>query len=159
MDPTTLFPIPVDQNYKVKKCKTFFTFSNVCVFYILLYSQCIRRRTDWLVYVYDRYTVFSLTSKPSEPHRGTFKPDLAVFVNLDILITNLFSFFSVVFSVSLSSTSASKFEFIDCLRGTGVTGCILFEFKFARSTRIYNISAIHYGTHILSGRTCTFKFI
>ena len=50
-----------------------------------------------------------LTSKPSEPHRETFKPDLAVFVNLDMLITNLLSFFPAV--ASLSSTSASKFEF------------------------------------------------
>ena len=46
-----------------------------------------------------------LTSKPSQPYRGTFKPDLAVFVNLDTLITNLLSFFPAV--ASLSSTSAS----------------------------------------------------
>ena len=51
-----------------------------------------------------------LTSKPSQPYRGTFKPDLAVFVNLDTLITNLLYFFPAV--ASLSSTSASKFEFI-----------------------------------------------
>ena len=65
-----------------------------------------------------------LTSKPSQPYRGTFKPDLAVFVNLDMLITNLLSFFPAV--ISLSSTSTSKFEFIECLRvrGTGATGCI-----------------------------------
>ena len=68
----------------------------------------------------NKYT--HLTSKPPQPYRGTFKPDLAVFVNLDMLITNLLSFFPAV--VSLSSTSASKFEFIECLRGAGATGCI-----------------------------------
>ena len=54
-----------------------------------------------------------LTSKPSQPYRKTFKPDLAVFVNLDILITNLLSFFPAV--ASLSGTSTSKFEFIELL--------------------------------------------
>ena len=66
--------------------------------------------------------VLVLTGKPSQPHRGTFKPDLAAFVNLDMLITNLLSFFPAV--ASLLSTSASKFEFIECLRGTGATGSI-----------------------------------
>ena len=41
-------------------------------------------------------------SKPSEPHSRGSLPDLAVFVNLDMLITDLLSF-----------------EFIECLRGTG----------------------------------------
>ena len=56
-------------------------------------------------------TSFLGTNKPPQPYRGTFKPDLAVFVNLDMLITNLLSFFPAV--ASLSSTSASKFEFIE----------------------------------------------
>ena len=56
---------------------------------------------------------FRFTSKPSQPHCGTFKPDLAVFINLDMLITNLLSFFPAV--ASLSSTSASKFEFLELL--------------------------------------------
>ena len=70
-----------------------------------------------------------LTSKPSQPYRGAFKPDLAVFVNLDMLSTNLLSFFPAV--ASLSSTSASKFEFIG-LSMRGCAGSILFEFKFPR---------------------------
>ena len=64
--------------------------------------------------------VIILTSKPSQPQCGTFKPDLAVFVNLDLLITNLLSFFTAV--ASLSSTSASKFEFIET--GLGRVGGI-----------------------------------
>ena len=53
----------------------------------------------------------SFTSKPHEPHRGTFKPDLAVLVNSNMLITNLISKFPK--QISISSTSASKFEILE----------------------------------------------
>ena len=70
-----------------------------------------------------------LPSKLSEYASRTSSSDLAVFVNFDMLITNIISIFPNLACVS--STSASKFEFIERLWGTGSTA---FEFKCARDT-------------------------
>ena len=52
-----------------------------------------------------------LTSKPIEPTPSTLKADLAVFVNSNMLITNIIDKNSLEYV--LSSTSASKFEFLE----------------------------------------------
>ena len=71
----------------------------------------------------------NITSKRSEYAPRTSSSDLAVFVNFDMLITNIINIFPNLACVS--SMSASKFEFIKRLWGTGST---TFEFKFPRDT-------------------------
>ena len=76
--------------------------------------------------------------------------DLAVFVNSNMLITKI-----IVENAQwlcVSSTSASKFEFLDLPIGTGSTGT-QFEFKFAGDT---NLQIYISRSHIYSGRTLEF---
>ena len=73
----------------------------------------------------------SLTSKPIEPSPSTLKADLAVFVNSNILITNIMGKNSLEYV--LSSMSASKFEFLELPIGTGSTQ---FEYEFAHDTNL-----------------------
>ena len=56
-----------------------------------------------------------LTSKPSQHHRRTFKPDLTGSINFDMLITKIISIYPDEFG--LSSTSASKFCFVELENG------------------------------------------
>ena len=51
-----------------------------------------------------------LTSKPIEPTPSTLKADLAVFVNSNMLVTKIKAKMP---SGCVSSTSASKFEFLE----------------------------------------------
>ena len=74
-----------------------------------------------------------LTSKPIEPTPSTLKADLAVFVNSNMLITNIIGKNSLEYV--LSSTSASKFEFLELPIGTGSTQ---FEFKFVHDTNLHH---------------------
>ena len=61
----------------------------------------------------------SFKSKPIEPTPSNLKADLAVFVNSNMLITNIIGKNSLEYV--LSSTSALKFEFLELPIGTGST--------------------------------------
>ena len=58
-----------------------------------------------------------LTSKPIELEFVTFKADLAVFVNSNMRITKIIE--KSAQGLCVSSTSASKFEFLELPIGTG----------------------------------------
>ena len=90
--------------------------------------------------------ILILTSKPIEPTPSTLKADLAVFVNSNMLITNIIG----KSAQWLSSTSALKFEFLELPIGTGSTQ---FESKFAGDTNLQNYIS---RSHIYSGRTLEF---
>ena len=75
--------------------------------------------------------IFLLTSNSIELEFGTFKADLAVFINSNMLITKIIS--KSALEYVLSSTSASKFEFLEFPLGTGSTQ---FEAKFAGDTNL-----------------------
>ena len=62
---------------------------------------------------------FFLTNKPIEPTPSTLKADLFVFVNSNMLITNIIG--KSAQWLCVSSTSASKFEFLELPIGTGST--------------------------------------
>ena len=74
-----------------------------------------------------------LTSKPIELTPSTLKAGLAVFVNSNMLITKIIG--KNAQWLSVSSTSASKFEFLELPIGTGSTQ---FESKFAGDTNLQN---------------------
>ena len=69
-----------------------------------------------------------LTSKPIEPTPSTLKADLAVFVNSNMLITKIID--KNFLWLCVSSTSASKFEFLELPISTVST-------LNSRVTRIY----------------------
>ena len=89
-----------------------------------------------------------LTSKPIEPTPSTLKADLVAFVNSNMLIMNIIGKNSQWLCVS--STSASKFEFLELPISTGSTQ---FEFKFAGDT---NLKIYISRSPIYSGRTLEF---
>ena len=92
------------------------------------------------------YNIF--TSKPIELTPSTLKADLAVFVNSNMLITNIIG--KNAQWLCVSSTSASNFEFLELPIGTGSTQ---FEFKFVGDTRLQIYIS---RSHIYSGRTLEF---
>ena len=68
----------------------------------------------------DRRHILSIfTSKPIEPTPSTLKADLVAFVNSNMLIMNIIG--KNAQGLCVSSTSASKFEFLELPIGTGST--------------------------------------
>ena len=90
-----------------------------------------------------------ITSKPIEPTPSTLKADLSVFVDSNMLITNIIGKNSLAY-VGFSSTSASKIEFLELPIGTDSTQ---FEAKFAGDT---NLQIYISCSHINSGRILEF---
>ena len=103
---------------------------------------------------------YILTSEPIEPTPSTLKADLAVFINPNMLITNIIG--KNAQWLCVSSTSASKFEFFELPIGSGSTQ---FEFIFAHDTNLQIYISHHAPTFIMIAHsnlyprnisTCTF---
>ena len=97
-----------------------------------------------------------LTSKPIEPTPSTLKADLVACVNSNMLIMNIIG--KNAQWLCVSSTSASKFEFLELPIGRG-TGSTQFESNYraahnlnSRVTRIYKI-IYHALTFIVGARS------